>query len=517
MRTYKDLSIKQKIGQLIVCGFSGTDYSEHLKTLIEKYEAGNFILFGRNFKSANQMKLLDLQIHKEVIERCGLVPLISIDQEGGMVTRMMKDVTFPPSAMTTSATSVKNASFISGKVIGRDMIMLGINWDLAPVLDINIDMKNVIDNVRCYSSDPIDCGNYAMKFMKGLKKYGVIGCAKHFPGGGDATVDAHLELPVIEASKDRFYNFTLKPFKMNIDAPTVMTTHTIFSNIDPEYPATLSKYVLQGILRKELGYEGIIVSDAVEMKAIADHFGIGSGAAMALIAGCDMVLCCHELDEQISCFEKVYEAYEQGLLTEEMIDEKLERIEKYRVMTIPYLEKYFYNGDEYVEDKKLSKKIQDIVDKSITLIKGKLPIVKDNTLLVSPIASVSSQVEDAFDERDLSIELKKNFNNLVLKNEETVEFKNKVLEEAQKADEVIVINYDGNRSKIQIDTINELIKMKKDKVYVISLKGPFDGELFERLENYTVLYEYTPNSIRSVIKLLKGKIGAKGMVPNKNK
>ncbi len=515
MIDYKELTIKQKIGQLIVCGFVGTDYSEHARTLIEDYKVGNIIIFNRNYRSANQMKKLDRELHEKIMENSSWVPLIAIDQEGGMVTRMMKDVTFPPSHMTSSATSIKHAPYEAGKAIGRDMIMLGMNWDYAPCLDINPDLSSNNHNVRSYSSNPEACGKYAREFMDGLKEYGVISCAKHFPGCGDDVVDSHLELPIVTASEDRFYNFILKPFKMNIDVPSVMTTHTIFTTVDPEYPATLSKAVLQGILRKDLGYKGIIVSDAVEMKAIADHFGIGEGAALGLIAGCDMVLCCHELDEQKACFEKVYEAYEKGLLTEEMIDEKLARIKKFKEGTIPYLEKYFYNdNNDYQADLDTIAKIQEIVDNSITLVKGNIPKVKRNTLIIAPVASVASQAEHVLDERDLAIELKKHFNNTILKNEETNKFKELAIKESAKADEVIIINYDGNRSKIQQEIINEVIKMKKEKAYIISLKGPFDAPLFNNMENYIVMYEYTPNSIRSIIKFLKGQISTNGRLPN---
>ena len=150
MKNYKDLTIKEKIGQLIVCGFTHDYYDDHVSTLVEKYNVGNVILFARNFKNANQMKKLCQDLHANIYNKIGAYPFIAIDQEGGMVTRMMKDVTFAPSQMTTYATSVENASYEAGKAIGRDMIMLGLNWDYAPCLEINPNLMNNNHNIRCY-------------------------------------------------------------------------------------------------------------------------------------------------------------------------------------------------------------------------------------------------------------------------------------------------------------------------------------------------------------------------------
>ena len=514
MKNYKDLTIKEKIGQLIVCGFTHDYYDDHVSTLVEKYNVGNVILFARNFKNANQMKKLCQDLHANIYNKIGAYPFIAIDQEGGMVTRMMKDVTFAPSQMTTSATSVENASYEAGKAIGRDMIMLGLNWDYAPCLEINPNLMNNNHNIRCYTSTPESCGKMAGEFMRGLGEYGVISCAKHFPGSGDSTKDSHLELDVVTATVERMKNFTLVPFKMNINVPSIMTTHVKFQALDDEYPATLSKSVLQGLLRKELGYQGMIISDAVGMKAIADNYGAANGAAMALIAGCDMVLSCHELSEQEEVFKKVYEAYEKGELTEEMIDEKLARIWKYKEQILPFLNKYFFGNDKpYEEDKKQSALMQEIVDKSVTIVKGELPKVGNDTLIFAPVACVASQAEDVFDERDLALELKKRLPNTVLKFENTPEFYELAMKEVKKASDVVVFSYDTGKNKVQIDIINEVIKMFGKKAYIVSLKGPMDMVYFKDVENYTVLYEYTPNSIRTIIKLVEGKLKAEGKLP----
>lgn len=513
MKKISEMTLKEKIGQLVVCGFKSPYYDEQIEELVNNYNVGNVILFTRNYEGANELKKLNKELYQKIEEKTGLIPLIAIDQEGGPVTRLMKDVTFPPSQMTTSATAFPKAAYEAGKMIGRDMIMLGLNWNLAPCLEINDGLKMFVHNVRSYGSDKEKCASLAHDFSKGLKEYGVMGCLKHFPGSGDSKVDSHLDLPVLSTPLERLLDHNLVPFKANLDTKSIMTAHVVFNDIDKKYPSTLSKKVLKGILRDTLGYDGIVVSDCTEMKAIENYYGTGRGSALALIAGCDMVLACHTLEKQKECFEAIYESVEKGELTEEEIDKKLERIIKAKKEIKPYLDKYFFNDDSYEIDPKSVWTSQKIVDESITLVKGKLPLLKEDTMVLAPVASVSSIVEDEFSERDLSKALKKKFNNLIYKFSDDEGFKEEVLSKLNDVDEVIIFSYDANKSDIQKELINKIIEEKKDKAFLISLKGPMDLCLFEEIENYSVLYEYTPNSINSVIKYISGLIDAKGHLP----
>ncbi len=177
-------------------------------------------------------------------------------------------------------------------------------------------------NIRSYSSNPVTAGNMAKRFIKGLSEYGVLGCTKHFPGCGEADADDHLEITTINQSKEEIEKIGLVPFKMNIDTPSIMTCHSIFKDLD-DVPSTLSKTVLQGLLRKEMGYKGLIISDCVEMKAIANFCGSANGAVRALVAGCDLILVCETWETQDEVFNALYKAVEDGVLKEELIDKKL--------------------------------------------------------------------------------------------------------------------------------------------------------------------------------------------------
>lgn len=191
MKQLKDLTLKEKIGQLIVVGFGTKEYDNQINHMVDNYSCGNAILFARNYSDPKQMKKLCKDIHENIYKKTGVVPFIAIDQEGGMVTRMMSGVTFAPSQMSCSASSVNDAAYLSGKMLSRDMIRLGLNLDLAPCLEVNPNLSNPMVNIRSYSSNPVTAGNMAKRFIKGLSEYGVLGCTKHFPGCGEADADDH--------------------------------------------------------------------------------------------------------------------------------------------------------------------------------------------------------------------------------------------------------------------------------------------------------------------------------------
>lgn len=511
MKNIKEMTLKEKIGQLILPGFHSYEYDEQLKTLIEEYHVGNVILFTRNFENAKQMRALTKKIHEEILKHTGIVPFISIDQEGGLVTRMMKDVTFAAGPMTCSATS-EQAAFDTGRMLAYDMIQLGMNLNLAPSLDVNNNPNNPVINVRSYSDDPSRVSAFGKQFINGTLEYGVLPCAKHFPGHGDAAVDSHLGLPTINHDTKRIHEVEMKPFIDNINVPAIMSAHILFPAYDT-VPATLSKKVLTGILREELGYQGLIITDCLEMKAIADNFGTSEGALKAVMAGADLLCICHTLERQIRALELIEEAVLNGELPEAELDAHVERILKAKEATLPYLEQYFY-GKEEVFSEENNKRASEIVDSSLTYVLGEEPKLTNKTLVLAPVAQAKTIIEDEFDERNLAKVLKANFDNLEvleMTNDET--FKVQVLSNIKKYDQVIVFSYNANVTPWQVSLINEIIQ--SNKTYVISLKGPFDYHKYVGLENYMCLYEYTPNSIKTVVKYFKGDLQPKGVSPIK--
>ena len=507
LKSVKEMTLKEKLGQLILPGFHSTYYDEQIKTLIEDYHVGNVILFTRNFEDAKQVRELTKKIHEEVYNHTGHIPFIAIDQEGGLVTRMMKDVTFAPGPMTASA-SIDDATYYTGKMLAEDMIRLGMNFNLAPSLDVNNNPNNPVINVRSYSDDPKVVAKLGKRFIEGSSEFGVLACAKHFPGHGDCEVDSHLGLPTINYDLDRIHKIEMYPFKENINVPAIMSAHIMFPAYDT-VPATLSRKILTNVLREELGFNGLILTDCLEMKAIADMYGTAKGACMAVLAGADICDISHTLEYQIKALELLEEAVNDGRLSIEELDSKVERILKFKEQTLPYLEKYFYNQEMQFSEEN-NKLAQQIVDNSLTLIKGDNAILTNKTLVIAPVAIARTIIEDEFDDRNLAKVLKKEFPNLDVRELiNSDDFKNDVLENINKFDNIIIFSYNAAVSPKQVEFINAVLE-QKEQTTIISLKGPMDFNKYNNLHNYLCLYEYTPNSIRTVVKYFKNMLSPKG-------
>lgn len=510
LKSVKDMTLKEKLGQLILPGFHSTTYDEQIRTLIEDYHVGNVILFTRNFEDAKQVRELTKKIHEEVYKHTGHIPFIAIDQEGGLVTRMMKDVTFAPGPMSASA-SIDDATYYTGKMLAEDMIRLGMNFNLAPSLDVNNNPNNPVINVRSYSDDPKVVAKLGKRFIEGSLEFGVLACAKHFPGHGDCEVDSHLGLPTINYDLDRIHQIEMHPFKENINVPAIMSAHIMFPAYDT-VPATLSRKILTNVLREELGFKGLILTDCLEMKAIADMYGTAQGACMAVLAGADICDISHTLEYQVKALQLLEEAVNDGRLTVEELDAKVERILRFKELTLPYLEKYFYNKEMKFSEEN-NKLAQTIVDNSLTHIKGNNAKLTDRTLVIAPVAMARTIIEDEFDDRNLAKVLRKEFSNLDVRElVSTDEFKNEIVSNLDNYDNVILFSYNAAVSPKQVEFINAVLE-KKEETTVISLKGPMDYHKYNNLNNYLCLYEYTPNSIRTVVKYLKNELSPNGKLP----
>lgn len=512
IKDVKDMTIDEKIGQLIMCGVLSTKLSDEEIAFIKENKIGNFILFSRNYSDTEQMKKLNKSLYDLSYEVSGSFPLISIDQEGGMVTRLFKDVTFPASPMTTSATAFKKAPYLTGKIIGSDMIKLGINLDLAPCLEINENLESYLVSVRSYGGNKQIISQNVKAFINGLHDGGVLSCMKHFPGAGASKKDSHLDLPLIDVPMEELKNNELYPFLNNFESDSLMSSHCMFTSFD-KYPTTLSHRLLTDFMRNEKHYEGLIISDGMEMKAILDFYGIKEGTILALLAGCDILLVCHELALQKESFEAIREAIENGRLPIELIDEKVTRINQAKKKLLKSLNKKTNFDKPYKVVKKEHKKMAKIVDQSYTNVLGNIPMIDEKTLIISPKVKVASIVEDEFDSRNLTKILRDNFgHNTIYEFSDNQEFKEMIMKRVMEFDHILIFSYDAAKDQVQLDIINEILKLNKDTC-VVSLKGPMDQKLFKGLKNYNCLYEYTPNSLQTVVKQLKGKLKMEGKLP----
>lgn len=511
IKKVNEMSVDELIGQVIMVGLPYTYLDEDYKEFIKDYKIGNFILFARNYTDTVQMKSFMKELYQYTLDITDSFPLVSIDQEGGMVVRLFKDVTFPASPLTSSSTIVPNAPYICGNIIGKDMLKMGINLNLAPCLEINEDLLNPLVNIRGYGANKDIVLENARQFVHGIQDSGALSCIKHFPGAGSSTKDSHLELPIIDDSKEELLNYNMFPFVNLVESDALMSSHCVYKAFDSD-PSTLSKILLTDVLRKQFKFEGLIITDGMEMNAIADYYGIGKGCVMALQAGCDILLLCHEYSEQKEAFRAIKEAVINGEISIDLLKERVNRINKAKEKLIKGLSEHFVD-EEYQVIKEEHDIMQEIVDGSYTLIKGEKPRIDDKTLIISSNVRVASIVEDEFDERNLTKALKNNFpNNKVVEFTKNIEFVEETLKLSENYQSIIIYSYDAYNDQVQKDLVNKLLETKKE-VYVVSIKGPIDRKYFKNLKNYACVYEYTPNSIRTIIKQLKGEIELMGKLP----
>ena len=314
-KTVEQMSLKEKIGQCFSVGFPGTGLTEEFCRFLKEFQVGNIILFGENIESGEQLSGLCGSLRQQVKENTGIAPFIMIDQEGGAIVRLSDDLVNVPGAMATAASRDPENAYLAGQLTGRQLKRLGINFDLAPVMDINCNQDNPVIGIRSYGDGPGQVGAYAMKMAKGLMSEKVLACAKHFPGHGDTAQDSHLSLPVVDKPVEELEAMELRPFREGVEAgiPAIMSTHILFPALETEkIPATMSEKILTGLLRKKYGFQGMILSDCMEMGAIKQYFGTANGVVKALGAGVDIVLISHTPSVARESIEAVEKAVQEG-------------------------------------------------------------------------------------------------------------------------------------------------------------------------------------------------------------
>ncbi len=322
------LSLAEKVGQLFVAGFDGLTPTDEIEKLVADRNLGGVIYFSRNVESAEQLRTLSRTLQGFVPDE--LPPLFcSIDQEGGRVARLAWGTELP-SAMALGAADDSKLASQAGNAVGRELRSLGIDIDLAPVLDVNNNPDNPVIGVRSFGENPERVAELGSTFAGGLQEAGVVACGKHFPGHGDTAVDSHLDLPVIDHDRERLDAVELLPFRRAIEdgIGAIMTTHVAFPTItgDAERPATLSPRVVTGLLREELGFDGLVLTDCMEMNAIAEGVGTAEGCVQAVEAGCNQIFVSHTPRKQYAAIDAVIDAVESGRIPEDRIDAAVRRV-----------------------------------------------------------------------------------------------------------------------------------------------------------------------------------------------
>jgi beta-N-acetylhexosaminidase len=306
-------------GQVLVGGFpAGEPPALLLEALRERALAG-VILFKRNLGTPIETASLVRRFADAAPEEA---PLVAIDQEGGRVQRLGAPVLQLPPMRRLGELDDLELTRAAARALGRQLAALGINVDFAPVLDVHTNPANEVIGDRAFGSDPQQVARHGRAFAEGLADAGLLSCGKHFPGHGDTVEDSHFELPALPHDLPTLESRELVPFRENVDVlGSMMTAHILFRALDPTRPATLSPLVIEGLLRERLGYRGLVFSDDLEMRAIADRWPPGDAAVQAIEAGCDLILVCKE----VSLLFEARAALTQRARADARFAERLER------------------------------------------------------------------------------------------------------------------------------------------------------------------------------------------------
>ena len=343
------LPLAEQVGQFFYIGLPGTELDTTTRELIEEIKPGGVIIFGRNVASSQQLRAL-LDGVREILPG---EPLFGIDQEGGLVDRLRKIFTPMPAARTIREHGDLAAARTLGRVSGEVLRMLGFNMNFAPVMSIMTDERDLLSNglySRSFGRSPGEVLGYTTVYLRGLQETGLIGCLKHFPGIGAGEVDSHEQMPLVQLSHDDLIAQDLAPYielfqRRDDRVRCVMVSHGGFPNIDIQQevtggllePASLSYNIVTKLLRKELGYQHLVVTDDLEMGAIARHTGIGDATTRAFLAGSDMMLICARPEVIRAGYHALREAAESGRVSKERMRNSLRRIGALKAIVKPPL------------------------------------------------------------------------------------------------------------------------------------------------------------------------------------
>lgn len=509
--------IEAKVGQMMMFGFSGTTVPDYIRTFIQECNLGGIIMFSRNIENAAQILELNSTLQRLALDSpFGVGLFISIDQEGGQVIRIKDGVSVSPAAMAIGALGSPDRAYQIGRVVGEELASLGFSINLAPCVDVNNNPHNPVIGVRSFGEDPELVAALGEAIIKGLQE-SVLATAKHFPGHGDTAVDSHYGLPVVNHTRDRLDKVELCPFRRAIAGGVqgILSSHVVFPTIEsiPGRPASLSHPVLTGLLRNELGYQGLVLTDCMEMQAVTNQFSMEEAAILAVEAGNDMVLVSHTQELQEKAFWAVVEAVKKGRIPEERINESLARIAaaKQRFVKWPF-------PDKSVGSPENQALMEDAYGDSITVVKGSeyipLPDVPITVIEVKHTAAslAEEQVGDGFSLSQALSDLGAEVRPFYVSAEVTEEEYKKIIEHVRPNDLVVIATQDAHRFPNQANLVNYVVQNCPQHI-VVGTRTPYELAAFPEARAYLVLYSNRPEALRQGAAVLLGRRPAVGRLP----
>ncbi|MEF2965742.1 glycoside hydrolase family 3 N-terminal domain-containing protein [Paenibacillus sp. M1] len=530
------MTLEEKVGQMLMPdirmwnGKPSYSVNGGVEELLYEQQPGGLILFDKNITDAKQLITFNHQLQ----QAAGDIPLfLGIDQEGGVVNRIPGGTNLPGN-MALGATGQPALSKQAGIVTGTELKALGVNLDFAPVLDVNVNPDNPIIGIRSFGADPDLVADFGVQFMKGLEQSGVISAVKHFPGHGDTTVDSHLGLPVVTHDKQRLEAIELKPFRAAVQngAGMVMSSHIAFPALDDTkmkskkdgssvlLPATLSSKIMTGLLREELGFDGVIVTDAFTMNGIAEHFGEEEAVRLAVKAGVDIILMPQDIP---GAHQAIVQAVKNGEIDKARIDASVTRIlelkQEYGLFeTQEGLQAKLQRADKIIGSKEHREVEQGIAEQAITELvnnRDSLPLRLsdgDTVAVLAPTVELSNSIEDSLSSANFG----KRFSveSLIIGDKNASE----TYAAINRADHVILVSYQFRSSISDYDwaAYQDLIDKLNtgNKSYVLLSAGnPYEMMFLQDVKSGIASYGAEAPNLQAAVKVIFGVNKAKGKLP----
>lgn len=503
------------IGQRLVAGFPGTAITPELVQVIRQYKIGNIILFRENISDAAQLRTLCADLTELIRRETGYDPFIMVDQEGGVVTRLSEDCVNVPGAMALASTGDPGNTYLAGKLTGAELRSLGINFDLAPSVDVNCNPANPIIGVRSYGDTPSTVVKYATGMIRGLQDGGVLCLAKHFPGHGDTSMDSHLTLPCVDKPPTELEKMELAPFRAVIadGVPAIMTAHILFPTLDDSgVPATMSRRIVTDLLRGEMGFTGLVTSDCMEMQAVQKFFGTVNGVLAAMNAGVDLVLISHTTRLSGEAAAAAAEALADGLLDRAELEASVARILAAKAKLAATPAPAFDAAEAAAQNDRLLR---------ATITEVHVPRTGRPDLGAHPLCVgcpvyrtglVGNVVDDVAQSFPMMMAAHLGGEGVTTAVDPTDEEIAALADRAAGCTGIVIGSYNGHLHPQQLGLAKALAAVGKP-IAAVALRNPYD--LFSLPENvYTlVAYEYTARSTAAVADVLRGHSAAPGRLP----
>jgi beta-N-acetylhexosaminidase len=523
-RLLSSLTLEEKVGQMMLVAFKGPAVSPELADMISKRTIGGIILYSSwgNVESLGQVAALNAGAQALAAKNPKSIGLfVGIDQEGGPVNRLREGVTVFPSQMAIAASGNREHARSMARVLARELAVLGINMNYSPVADVNSNPQNPIIGIRSFGSDSNAVSRLTAAMVEEYVKARMLCTPKHFPGHGDTDVDSHLGLPVSNHDKTTLERVDFPPFTaaFKAGAPAVMTAHVEVPALEPakELPATLSTRVLEGVLRKDLRFGGLIVTDSLGMGALSKGVGTVRAAVLAAKAGADILLfgadLGHEPQDQIQAFDALVAAVKSGEIPMATIDRAVSRIlsakQQYGLLNAAAIRDRSLEIPFEVGSAENRQAAAAAAQDSMTLRHDRLKLLpfkpKDKVLVIWPERTSFDPV-DALALPPATMLLR------TAKEPSSQDF-SRAVEAAGQADKVVAITYDAIRNPAQQSLVRALLAVKPQGLIHVAMGAPYDLSLFPDAPASIATYGDVPASVQALSSAMMGAIAFRGRLP----